>query len=112
MDFHHFHDPCMSSLLKARDIPFALGTSGRAGMETRFLALNAAQAAGAGLDQRSALLAVTLWPARILDVADRIGSLEKGKDADIVILDGSPLDSDAAVFQVLINGQVVFSREE
>jgi len=91
-------------------IPFALAGSGRYPLETRFLSLNAALAAGAGLCPCAAFEAITAKPAKILGVEDRIGTLEKGKDADIVIMSGDPLDSASIVETVLINGDIVYSR--
>ena len=57
-----------------------------------FLIHQASLAVKEGLDARAALRAVTINPARILGVDDRIGSLEPGKDADLVIWSGDPLD--------------------
>jgi hypothetical protein len=98
-------------ILAEKGIPLALAGSGREAGETRFLALQAAAAAGAGLDPDQALAGVTLSAARILGVADRIGSIEKGKDADLLILDGDPLSSRTRVERVLINGITVFERD-
>jgi len=63
-----------------------------------------------GLDEIIAMEAITIQPARALGVDDRIGSLEAGKDADIVIKKGSLLDVAAAVDLVLINGRIVYQR--
>lgn len=63
-----------------------------------------------GLDGREALKAVTINPAEMLGVADRVGSIAAGKDADIVIRDRHPLDITSQVEQVLISGKVVCSR--
>ncbi len=65
-----------------------------------------------GMDRDMALRAVTLTPAEILGVADRIGSLQVGKDADIVILSGHPLDTFSQVEMVLIEGKTVFERKD
>ncbi|MHC4944457.1 MAG: amidohydrolase family protein [Planctomycetota bacterium] len=105
------HDRRSAARLDAQGIPIAIA-SGRNAASARFLRLNAAAAAGAGLDPHKALEAITSAPARILGVSDRIGTLEKGKDADLVILDGDPLDSDSRVVQVMINGKKVFPRAE
>jgi len=60
-----------------------------------------------GLPREAALEALTIAPARIFGVADRIGSLEPGKDADIVIFDGDPLDETARVRAVIVRGRIV-----
>ncbi|MBE0711225.1 MAG: amidohydrolase family protein, partial [Candidatus Aminicenantes bacterium] len=51
--------------------------------------------------------AITLSAAEVLGVADRIGSLEAGKDADVVVFDGDPLDYRTRVKAVLLGGQVL-----
>ena len=71
------------------------------------LPLSAALAAKGGLDRAAALRAVTLTAAEVLGVAGRVGSLEPGKDADIVILDGDPFDYRTRVVRVFIDGQTV-----
>ena len=72
------------------------------------LASQASMAVHYGLDEILAMEAITIQPARALGVDDRIGSLEVGKDADMVIKKGSLLDVAAAVDLVLINGRVVY----
>ena len=61
-----------------------------------------------GMDPDEALKAITITPAEILGVADRVGSLEIGKDADIVILSGDPLDVTTRVEKVILNGKTVY----
>jgi imidazolonepropionase-like amidohydrolase len=61
-----------------------------------------------GMDSDEALKAITIIPAEILGVADRVGSLEKGKDADIVILSGDPLNVTTRVEKVILNGKTVY----
>jgi imidazolonepropionase-like amidohydrolase len=63
-----------------------------------------------GLDRRAALAAITLTAARALDLADRIGSLERGKDADFVILSGDPLGARSFVEQTWVDGRVAYDR--
>jgi len=57
-----------------------------------FLVHQATLAVKEGLDRDMALRALTIHPARVIGCADRIGSLETGKDADVVIWSGDPLD--------------------
>src|SRR5215813_3788223 len=74
-----------------------------------FLVHQAALAVKDGLDRDVALRAVTINPARILGVADRIGSLEPGKDADLVIWSGDPLDVLSRAVRVFIEGAEIYS---
>jgi imidazolonepropionase-like amidohydrolase len=75
---------------------------------TQFLRQNAAYAVRNGLDPTEALRALTLYPARTLQVEARLGSLEVGKDADIVILSGDPMELQSRIERVLVNGKVVY----
>ena len=88
----------------------AFGALGPAG-SGRWLLLDAALAAGYGLGEADVIRAVTLAPAEILGVADRIGSLEVGKDADVVILDGPPLSVESWVERVFVGGEEVYVRD-
>ena len=54
-----------------------------------------------------ALRAITIHPAEHIGIADRVGSLEEGKDADIVIADGSPFELTGVIRHVLIDGKEV-----
>ena len=76
----------------------------------KWLLIDAAIAAGYGMSDADVLKAVTLVPARILGIADRVGSLEVGKDADVVILDGDPLSVRTWVERVYLNGELVFQK--
>jgi len=76
----------------------------------QYLPLCAALAAKHGMDEMEALKAITINPAKILKIDDKVGSLEVGKDADIVVLDKHPLDVMAKTQYVLIDGKVVFKR--
>lgn len=75
----------------------------------QYLPLCAGLAAKSGLDEMEALKAITINPAEIIGIADRVGSIEVGKDADIVIFDGNPLkDIDCKTYATIINGEVVY----
>ena len=71
------------------------------------LPLCAGFAIKAGMDEFDALRAVTINPAEHIGIADRVGSLEEGKDADIVIVDGNPFDVTGVIRHVLIDGKKV-----
>ena len=105
------HDPVNAARLAQAGIQLALGTCAPTGLDSKFLASSAAMAVAQGMDRDAALRAITLTPAQILGVADRIGSLDVGKDADLVICSGDPLDSFTQIEQVLIQGKVVYERK-
>lgn len=75
----------------------------------QYLPLLAALAVKGGMDEEEALKAITINPAQILGIADRVGSLEVGKDADIIVLSGHPFDWRTRVELVLVNGEIVYS---
>lgn len=75
----------------------------------QYLAASAALAVKGGLSQEQALRSITIDAARILGLEKQIGSIEQGKDADIVILDRHPLDITSRVVQVFINGEKVLA---
>lgn len=76
----------------------------------KWLLIDAALAQGYGLAEDEILRALTLYPAQILGVADRLGSLETGKDADVIILDGPPLSMKTWVESVYVGGELVYHR--
>ena len=63
-----------------------------------------------GMKQEKALEAITINPARVLGIDDRVGSIEVGKDADIVIWDGNPLEIQSHVLYTIIDGKIVYKR--
>lgn len=78
----------------------------------RDLLFLAAAAVRSGLSEKDALAAVTLAPAEILGVSDRVGSLARGRDADLVFLAAEPFAPGALVRRVMVNGEFVFERKE
>ncbi|MEX0692523.1 MAG: amidohydrolase family protein [Gemmatimonadales bacterium] len=78
--------------------------------KTRVLLFEVAQAVPYGLSMSSALRAATIDAARILGVESRVGSLERGKDGDVVLFDGDPFEYTTHVCGVVIRGQVVSER--
>lgn len=73
-----------------------------------YLPMAAALAHKAGLDEMEALKCITINPAEILGIADRLGSIEVGKDADLVIWNGHPFDLQSRVAYTLVDGKVVY----
>jgi imidazolonepropionase-like amidohydrolase len=110
--------------LEARDVGFeAGGVLERAGgkvafhtddwiTDSRHFLRSAALAVRAGMTRAGALAALTLVPAEMLDLEQRIGSLEAGKDADFILLDGDPFSVYSKVEQTWIEGLRVFDRSE
>lgn len=88
---------------------FGFGSFGGA-TQGRWLLIEAAYATGYGLSDEDALKAVTINAAEILGVEDRIGSLEVGKDADVLVLDGYPLHVKTWVEKVFVNGELIHER--
>ena len=72
-----------------------------------YLPICAGLAVRQGMKEIDALKAITINAAEILGVADKVGSLEEGKDADVVIFDGHPLETMTKVTTVLVNGEDV-----
>jgi imidazolonepropionase-like amidohydrolase len=77
-----------------------------------FLAHQAALSVKHGLDRENALRALTINPARIIGVDDRLGSIEPGKDADLVIWSGDPLDVLSRVTLALMDGEEIYRFED
>lgn len=74
----------------------------------QYLPLCAGLAVKAGMDPFLALQAITINPAKHIGVEYRVGSLEVGKDADVVLTDGNPMVSDTVVRYVIVDGKVLF----
>ncbi|MBI1787950.1 MAG: amidohydrolase family protein [Acidobacteria bacterium] len=98
--------------LRRAGVRFAIVTGGGGGMgaggaEARNLPYMAAMSAAFGLEREDALRAITLWPAELLGIADRVGSLETGKLANLLVTKGDPLDIRSEVKYVFIEGKQV-----
>lgn len=76
----------------------------------QYLSLCAGLAVKSGMDAFEALKAITIHPAKHLGIADRVGSIEVGKDGDFVISDGNIMDSATEVNYTIVNGTVAFSQ--
>jgi imidazolonepropionase-like amidohydrolase len=77
-----------------------------------FLAYQAGLAVKHGLDRDTALQALTINPARIVGIDDRLGSIEPGKDADLVIWSGDPLDVPSRVERAFVDGVEIYTYAE
>lgn len=88
----------------------AFGTLAPAGTG-KWLLIDASIALGYGMTEQQVLRALTLIPARIMRIDARVGSLDVGKDADVIILDGPPLSVRTWVERVWVDGVEVFVRE-
>ena len=75
-----------------------------------YLSLSAALAVKAGMDEREALRAITINAAEIIGLDNQIGSIRPGQDADIIILDGPPLELKTRIDRVIIYGITTYSR--
>ncbi len=80
--------------------------------DSRWFLRSAALAVRGGMSREKALYGMTMANAIILDMADRIGSLEAGKDADFIVLSGDPLSVYTHVMQTWVEGKKVFDRDD
>ncbi|MGI6358903.1 MAG: amidohydrolase [Bacillota bacterium] len=77
---------------------------------TKWLPMVTGLAVRAGMEEEAALRAITINPAEILGLADRLGSIEVGKDADLAIFDGHPLCNFTTCQTVIVGGQVKYQH--
>jgi imidazolonepropionase-like amidohydrolase len=94
--------------LQEAGIQFSIASDGRFGASgVRNLPYNAATAAAYGLTEDQAVRSITLSPAEIFGVADRIGSLTVGKDATLIVTDGNILETPTQIVKAYIQGRLV-----
>ncbi|MBK7878854.1 MAG: amidohydrolase family protein [Planctomycetes bacterium] len=93
----------VAQLLVEQGIPVALSAHGASSFEDR-LAMQAGYAMRGGLSFENALQAVTIQPARLLGVEERVGSIEVGKDADLALWNGEPFEPTSRVVGVIVDG--------
>lgn len=95
----------IAEALASTGVPVAFYSDETSG--TKLLPLTATYAVRYGLDPFDALKALTLHPSRMLGLQNRIGSLERGRDADVVIWSGEPFNLNSRVKKVIVNGKIV-----
>lgn len=93
--------------LAAAGVRYCIAEGGRDSSNARNLPFEAAHARAFGLSDDEALKAVTLYPAQILGVADRLGSIEVGKLANLFVADGDPLEPTTRIERVFMQGREV-----
>ena len=103
-----FYDTLYENAAKLRQagVRFAI-SSGDNGANVRNLPFYAGMAAAYGLPRDEALKAVTLYPAQIMNLGDRLGSIEAGKIANVVVTDGDLLETRTHVRHLFIDGRLV-----
>ena len=87
-------------------VRFAI-SSGEGGAEVRDLPYVAGMATAFGLSKEDAIKSITLWPAQIFGVGDKLGSIEVGKIANLVVTTGDLLEAKTDTKALFINGQPV-----
>ena len=96
-----------ASILKESGIPFAIESGFEAYVpKVRIVLFEAALAAAHGLSKDAALESITLSAAKILGIEDRVGSIDVGKEADLALYDGDPLEYTTHCTSVVIDGVV------
>jgi imidazolonepropionase-like amidohydrolase len=104
---------CNAAVLAGHGVPLAIGTGFEGYVpKTRVLRWEAAMAMVYGLGRERALRAVTLDAAKLLGIDDRFGSLETGKEADLVLYDGDPFEHATHVTHTLVGGRVIYDRSD
>ncbi|MEP3481499.1 MAG: amidohydrolase family protein [Fuerstiella sp.] len=90
----------------------AIATFSKDSRASRLLRYHAAAAVGRGVDPETALKAITIDAARILDIDDQVGSIESGKLADLVVVASNPINPAAAVMLTMSHGSIVFQNND
>ncbi len=102
-------------IFRAAKVPFVFQTEGfgaRTSLGSSFFWYQAATAVKYGMSEKEALEAITLLPAKRIGIGNLVGSIEVGKDADLLVLTGEPLDISTWVDQTIIDGKVVYERSK
>ncbi|MCY3001072.1 MAG: amidohydrolase family protein [Planctomycetota bacterium] len=97
----------LAAELAHEGVEVLIGSGANDALATRDLPLLAALAVGHGLSPEEALAALTTRPARVFDCGDQLGTLELGRQADVLVLDGEPFSATTKVRLVISGGEVV-----
>jgi Amidohydrolase family len=89
-----------------------ISLGGVVGRDLFTLTFDAARAVSGGLSEAAALEAITIDAAEILGVDDRVGSIEPGKDADLILMSGDPLDYRTWTLKAWVNGRLAYEKEK
>jgi imidazolonepropionase-like amidohydrolase len=113
MFFNYFENPLKfknnAAILANAGLKVSLQTDAVGGGQQNLLHL-ATLCVRYGMKEDHALKSITLWAAEAVDLQDRIGSIEEGKDADLVFLDGEPFEFTTTVEKVLIDGKIEYKK--
>lgn len=108
-----------AALLHAAGVPISIvpasrgvSLSGIVGRDIMHLPIEAGFAVRGGLSEDAALRAITIEPARMLGVSQRVGSLEVGKDCDLIVTDGDILHYETFVQYAVVDGKQVYDKEK
>ncbi|MBI2901851.1 MAG: amidohydrolase family protein [Planctomycetes bacterium] len=95
-------------------VPLApsIDLDGIAGRDLLTLPIETAFAIRGGLDERTALESITITAAEMIGVSHRVGSIEEGKDADVIVLDGDPFDYRTFVEKTFVNGRLLYDKDK
>ena len=100
--------------VKIAILPAGSGISlgGITGRDLLALPIEAAFAVRGGLPDKAAVESITIGAARLLNIDKRVGSIEKGKDADFIVCDGDLLHYNTLVQWTVVNGRVVYDKQK
>jgi imidazolonepropionase-like amidohydrolase len=106
-----------AAILRKAGVKFGIVTlsptidlDGIAGRDLLNLPLEAAFGIRGGLDEQTALESITITAAELIGVAHRVGSIEEGKDADLIVLDGDPFDYRTFTELTFVNGKLLYDK--
>jgi len=91
---------------------FQVGRGGGTTLGSTYFWYQAATAVKYGMPVEDALAALTTLPAEFLGIDEYVGSIEKGKDADVIVLSGEPLSVDTWVDMTIVNGEIVYEKDK